>query len=185
MSETIAYHLRIGDSHPCVMFGVMDKLILHVLLSSTFIARFKKPVHPAQVKIASSHSPLVLILLVLATRSEHENKEQSNIRQANTEGLALLVTPTENEPKHITAARQEVLKVMCDTSALVSTGAAGLLEVISHNIAVIIYACMTAKGNMDIYPGRLFYIAISNVGTVDVQLPNLKSLVKSHVRQCK
>lgn len=63
-------------------------------------------------------------------------KEKSDNRPSNNEGLALLVTPPEKEPKYITPSRQVVQKALSETSVLFSTQAAGVIPVVPHhNIA--------------------------------------------------
>lgn len=60
---------------------------------------------------------------------------------------------------------------MCETPVLVSTQAAGLIKVILREKVAKSHARMTAKGIMDIYPGRSFHITVTNFGKIDVHLP--------------
>lgn len=71
----------------------------------------------------------------------------------------------------MTFVRQIVLKKMCETTVLVSAKAAGLIEVALHEKVANHHECMTAKGIMDTYPGRPFYITIANFGKAEVHLP--------------
>lgn len=83
--------------------------------------------------------------MIQETQRETEKKEASDIRQSNTEDLPLLVTTTESDPKQITVARWVVLKTKCETSVLVSTQAAGLIEVVIHESAAKIHAYMAKR----------------------------------------
>lgn len=96
------------------------------------------------------------------------DKNASDIRQSNYQDLAPLVTPTTCDRKYITVTRQVALKEIHETLVLVSTQAAGLIEIIPHENVAKTHACVTAKGIVDVYPGRPFYITIANFGNADV-----------------
>lgn len=70
---------------------------------------------------------------------EADNEAEKNaldICHANDQDMALLVTPTNCDPKIITVAWQVVFKAMYERPILVFTQAASLIEVIRHgNVA--------------------------------------------------
>lgn len=119
--------------------------------------------------IVPHHSLPVPILMVNNGKCEAE-VNTSDIGQINDQDLTPLVKPTCNEPRCITAARQVVLKAICETSVLVSTQALGLLQVATRKNVDKTPVCTTARGIMGVYPRRLIYITISNFGKVDVHL---------------
>lgn len=85
---------------------------------TTLIDNFIKSVDPAEKKFVLNQSSPVPILMVQKVRSEAEKKEESSIRNLNTEVHALLVRPTESKPKHTMAGRIVVLKATFETSVL-------------------------------------------------------------------
>lgn len=107
--------------------------------------------------------------MVQEAGSAAEN-DKSDTLQKVTERLALLVTPIRCDSKYITVARQVVLKVLCETPVLISTQVAGVREAIPQENVNKNHACMTAKGFMDINPGRLFNITIATFDKIDVNL---------------
>lgn len=163
--------LRIGDSCTCVAFGVALNIAVPMLLGRIFIDRFIKSVHPAERITFPYHSLTALILLVHETRKAADKKEASDIRNFNAEDLDLLVALTVSKLESITVACEVILKAVWETSVLVSTWAAVLVEVIHHDNTASNYACMTEKKNMNVYPGQLFNKNIANFGKVDVHLP--------------
>lgn len=60
---------------------------------------------------------------------------------------------------------------MRETSDIVSTQDAGVVEEVTDKKGAEIHACMTAKGLTDVYLGRSVYITIANFGEVDENLP--------------
>lgn len=86
-----------------------------------------KTIHPAEGKIGAHHSPPVPIMTVHEAKNE-DKKNTSDMRQFMNRYHALLGTTTSGEPKYITAGRKVVLKAMCETSVVVATQAAGLIE---------------------------------------------------------
>lgn len=79
----------------------------------------------------------------------------------------------------MTAAWQVVLKAMREPLLLVSTHAASLQKVDPHENVHKNHACATAKGIMDVYNCRSSYITITNFGSVDIHLQNVRGLVRS------
>lgn len=131
---------------------MVGKSGLPVLLGRTFIGRALRSIHPAERKLVPYQSPKVPILMVLEGRSVAEKGEYSYIRRSILEDLELLVTPTQSEPRSIKVAEQIVLKVITETSVLVSKRVADLVEVITtFNIVAKNRACMTAMGIIDVY----------------------------------
>lgn len=63
---------------------------------------------------------------------------------------------------------------MHKSPVLVRTQSAGLIEVIPHANVTKIYAHMTSKGIMEVYPDRHFENTIANLGIADVHLPKLR-----------
>lgn len=58
-----------------VTFGVVDRLAVPVLLGSTFIDGYVRPVHLAERKFVPYYSPPVPILLLQEARSAAEKNE--------------------------------------------------------------------------------------------------------------
>lgn len=67
--------------------------------------------------------------------------------------------------------RQVLLEAMCETLVIVSAQVEGLIKVLRHEKGAKNHACMTAKGIIYFYSGRLINITIENFGKVDVSLP--------------
>lgn len=80
------------------------------------------------MKIVPHHPPLVPILIVHEAKSETK-RQNTEVRLKVAARLVLLLIPIRGTPKSITAARQIVLRVMCDTPVIVRTQATGLIEV--------------------------------------------------------
>lgn len=53
---------------------------------------------------------------------------------------------------------------------------AGVIEEASYGNVAIHDACMTTRGNMDVYTGLSSYMAIANVGKFDVHLPKYQNV---------
>lgn len=108
---------------------------------------------------------------MVACRINGVKKSKWDICRYITEGEALLVSPIEIEPNSIAAARQVVLKAVCDTKLLVSTQTAGLIGVgLLKNIAKN-HAYRTDIGIKNLYAGLLFCMNVSRLGRVDITLP--------------
>lgn len=69
-----------------------------------------------------------------------------------------MVTTVRCKPRSITAARQVVLKAMCEMPDLVSTQVADLTELITLEYVAKLHACMTGKDIIHIYPRHLFML---------------------------
>lgn len=79
------------------------------------------------------HSSLVKPILVLRkAKSLAEKENDSYIPQNIEEDEEVLVLPTRSDTKNIKAARQVLLKVMCQMSVLLFIKAAGLIEITSY-----------------------------------------------------
>lgn len=175
-SGTITLSLRTGESRARVTLSVVDKLAALVLFGTTFIDRFIRSINPTERKIAPHHCPPVSILIVHEARSAIEKKEDLRIRQEVEEDLELFVTPTCCDPKNITVAQRVELEAVCETPVLVSTKAAGLIKVFSHEKIAKHNAYTTAKGITDAYPDRPFYVTIANFSKFDVNLPKRREV---------
>lgn len=168
VSGTIMQHLRVGVSHNRVTFYVLDRLAVPVLLGTIFIDRVIRPIHAAERNFFPLHFMLVPILVVYRTRSATEKKEYLTIRQEVEEDLALFVTPTRCDPRNISVARQVLLNAMYKTPVLVSTVAAGIIEVASHVNLPNFHAFKTAWGIMDVFPGWPLYATTASFGMIEV-----------------
>lgn len=79
--------------------------------------------------------------------------------------------PSRCKPKYIKASRQVVLKPMSETSVLVSTLAACLIEVAFHEKVAKNNASMTGNAIIDCYRGFTPFLTISKFDKVEVNLP--------------
>lgn len=136
-------------------------------METIFTDRYIKSVHPAERKIVPYHSLPVHILMISKVRSATEKEEESDNRQTSTEDLVLLVTLNKSEPRLIKDWRQVVLEAMCESSVLVSTGAAGPVAVSPNDVVAKLPALMMAKKNTDVCLGRQLYVLIANFSKVD------------------
>lgn len=128
--------------------------------------------HPAKIDMVSHHYRPVPILTVHEARCEAKKRKVSDVHHASTKDVALYLMPTKSKPEHITAACQVVQKAWYEKTVLISTRAAGQIEVFPHNNISESYACIMGNRIMGVYTGRPFYITITNFGKVDVQLPS-------------
>lgn len=111
-----------GNSRTPIGFRVIGKLFVSVLPVTTCIHSFMKSIHPAERELFSQDSPPVPKLYAKKSSIAAE-KDKLETRQDVTKGSTLLVTPIRCDPKYITAAEQVVLRVLWDTTVLVSTQA--------------------------------------------------------------
>lgn len=131
LSGIITLHLCIDQSHFCVTYALEDKLAAPVLLGTAIIDQFIESNHSAGRKIFPHHSSTVLILMTHEAQSAVE-KSRSDTCQEQGKDLILSVAPIQSDPTSIPAARQVVLKAMCEMPVLVCSQAAGLIEIILH-----------------------------------------------------
>lgn len=169
VSGTVTLHLCIGESHTWVLFCVLDKPVVPVLLRTTFMEKFMKYIHPVERKIMLHLSPPVPNLMVDEANSGPK-KSRLDSRQLIDQDPAVLVTPISGRPNYISAARQVVPTAMLKRSDLVSTQAAGLVEVDSHENVAKDNARMTAKRVVDVDLGCPFYMIEANFDKVHVNL---------------
>lgn len=132
-------------------FSVVDRLAVLVLFGTTVIDKFIESIHLAERRIILYHSLLVLILIVHEGKTKVE-KNTLPFRQFIERVSALLVTPINFETENSTVARQVALKEMCETSVLVFTFAAGLVEIVPSLNVDRSHGCMPTKPITDIYP---------------------------------
>lgn len=151
----------IGECRTRLAFGGVEKLLLPVFLGKSFIYKVVRSVLLTERKNLPYRSLLVLILMVHEASNAAEKDKSDNCQQI-AESLALFVTPTLNDPEHITVALQVVLTTMCQMTLLASTKVVGLKEVVFHERVIKKYPCMTTKLIMDVYPGRTFHNTIAN-----------------------
>lgn len=172
------HHLSMGEVPAFINFSVLGKLVVPVLLGTTYIKRFIKLVHPSEGKVIPYRSqPVPILMRHEAMRTAKDEKAHS--RQKDTKRLALLMTPSRFERQNITVVRQVVLKAMLETSVLTSTQAAGLMNMIFHENLAKNRTCMTAIDVMDAYRGLPFYITIANFERLMSTSLNIRGLVKS------
>lgn len=119
VSETIAIHLRLGESETRVNFAIVNELVVLVLLGTTCIDRFIKWMHLVERKIIADNSLPVPIITIHEARSRAE-RNITESRQEIEKESALLVTHFACGPKSIMVARQIVLKTMSETQLIVS-----------------------------------------------------------------
>lgn len=70
------------------------------------------------------------------------------------------------------AARQIVLNAICETPVVVSTKAAGLIEVSPNEDVAETHTAIIARTNTNMFPGCPFNVNIAVFSKVDVYLPD-------------
>lgn len=90
--------------------------------------------------------------------------------------MVLFVAPTRSNTRDLAAAGKVVLKVIRETALLAFTNMASSIKLAPDENTAKYHACMTAKGIMEVYPGRPCYITIANFGKVGVHLPKQQNV---------
>lgn len=139
---------------------------------------FLKLIHQAKRKFIPYNSSPVPFLIVHKVRNKAEKKEETGFRQSNIKDLALFLTTTGSEGKHIMATGQAVLKAMWEISVLVPTNGSGSIEAIPHNNTTKKHAFMAPSRTMHFYTEFLLHITIFNFGKVDAHLPEQQQVCK-------
>lgn len=137
-----------GDSRSGVIFAIVDKLAVPIQFKAVFIDKVFRSIHPAEMKIVPHLSVPVPIPIVHGAQSAAWDR--SDIQKFVKQGPVLPMTPVSGEPRNITVALQVVLKVIQETSILVSTKEAGLVEVVLHEYVAEIHTYMTANSFTDV-----------------------------------
>lgn len=118
-----------GETRTGISLTVLSDLVVAVLLEITYVEQFTKLIHPVERKNVPQQSPPLPILMVQEGETD-TNKNNTETRQGNEQKLALLVTPNICERKSIAVVRKVVLRATSETTVLVSTQAAGIMDVI-------------------------------------------------------
>lgn len=79
------------------------------------------------------------------------------------------VTPIECDHRYSTVSRQVILRAMGEIPVLFSTQLASIIVVVPQENIAKDHASMTAKGTVDVYAGRFFFITIKKSGRVHIR----------------
>lgn len=175
MSVTITVYIPACELRVQVTFGIVSSLATLVELWTIFMNKIMRSPYSVERKIVSDYSTPVPIWMVQEAASKTE-KNKLDIRWDIVDDLALFVTTTVGYKKNIIVAERWVLSLICETSAIVSSEAASVNKVVLYWNVGQSYACMMAKGSMDVWPGHSFYMTVNNFVTAYLYLPKEREI---------
>lgn len=165
----IPMFVRIGDLRVRAWFGVVENLAVDILVGTSFIDRCIRGIFPTERKIVPWHSRPVSIL----TSSSNISSKFPRVEFLDHDGTQSEVKEDDEEEEFFLCRVSRPITIPADTQAAVSVSSqgAGLMLVETHMHLAKRRCSMAARGIMEIFPGKPFFLYVANLSGKPVHLP--------------